>query len=119
MLLVDAVSSATPTPLAEVIVAIGGALSAIIGAVALFGRRKTAEAVAPVEFTDPEDRPARLRERLSAVETRAGVADERLDGLHEEVALLRAGQLTAEGIDRLARTIADQLHRRPPPRGRS
>jgi hypothetical protein len=118
MLLVDAAGGTSPNALAEVIVAVGGAISAIIGAVALFGRRRTAEAVAalPVEFPDPEDRPARLRERLSALETTREAHGELLEHHGEEIALLRAGQLTAEGIDRLARSIAAQLGPQRPAR---
>lgn len=108
-------SSVGTTP--ALITAVGGAVAAILGAVALFGRRKPSDAaVAPQggQF-DPEDQPARLRERLSALETGMDAAEKRLDNHDEQIGLLRAQEVTTEGLARAVRNAPRKRAPRKPP----
>lgn len=84
---------------AAIIAAAGGGVAGILGAIALLVRRREPEEAHDEEAHDgdPENRPARLRERLTALETRAHGFDARLEHHAEEIALLRAQEITMEG----------------------
>lgn len=101
---------------AATITACGGALAAVLGAIALFGRKKPPD-TAVITHEDPEDRPARLRERLTALETRADNMESDIEHHDEEIGLLRANQVTTEGFTRLVEKM--QPSRRTPPRKRT
>lgn len=103
--------------LAQIILAAGTALAAIIGALVLWPtRRRRERAAETAAIEDAEDRPARLRERLTAVETRLGAVDRRLDHVEDELPLLRAREVADETLARLAEA---QQPRRPVPRKRT
>lgn len=100
---------------AQIVAASGGAVAAVIGAIMLWptrARRERAAAAAQVASDDPEDRPARLRERLTKVETRADEHERRIEGHDEEIAILRAQEVTAEAD---ARHDARRRRRRDEP----
>lgn len=82
---------------AQIIFASGTAVAAVIGAVVLWPTRRRREGAAMAAAADdPEDRPARLRERLTKLETRADAHDDRLEHVEEVTMLLRAQEITAE-----------------------
>lgn len=103
--------------LAAVITACGGAIAAVLGAIALFGRKKPQDVVATTE-QDPESQPARLRERLTAAETRLTNIERDVEHHDEEISLLRAGQVTTEGLTRFVEALGTDPPARRSPRKR-
>lgn len=85
---------------AQIIAASGTAVAAVIGAVVLWPTRRRRERAAVAAAADPEDGSTRLRERLTALETRVGVHEGRLDRVEEDVALLRAQEIAIESLAR-------------------
>lgn len=95
----ESVSVSSPT--AQLITVTLGGIAAIITAASLFAnarRRRQAEADAiPVPApADPESSIARIRERLTAVETRVGIHDRVLEDHGEQLQLHRAVDVVAE-----------------------
>lgn len=93
------VSSTSPT--AELITVTLAGMAAIITAAAGFAglrRRRQAEADAvPLPApADLEDRPSRIRERLTALETRATITDRELADVKEQLQLRRAIDVVTE-----------------------
>lgn len=89
------------SPVAELVTVTLAGVAAIITATAGYAgmrRRRQAEAdAAPaVVASDPEDRSSRLRERLTALETRATGHDRELADLKEALALRRAADIVYE-----------------------
>jgi hypothetical protein len=82
----------------QIIASSGAAVAAVIGALVLWPTRRRRERAAQILDVDPEDRPAKLRERLTKVETRVDNHDQMLEHQGEEIALLRAQEITAEGL---------------------
>lgn len=98
---------------AQIILAAGTAGAALIGALVLWPtrrRRERAAETAAAEVTDLENGPARLRERLTALETTVKAFGARIDDLDDDLRLLRAQEVALESLAR---------ERRPPPRKRS
>jgi hypothetical protein len=82
----------------QIIASTGAAAAAVIGALVLWPTRRRRERAAAALAEDPEDRPSRLRERLTRVETRVDNHDSVLEHQGEEIALLRAQEITTEGL---------------------
>lgn len=95
----ESVSVSSPT--AQLVTVTLGGIAAIITAASLFAgarRRRQAEADAiPLPPpSDPENSIARLRERLTAVETRVNIHDRVLEDHGEQLQLHRAVDVVAE-----------------------
>lgn len=88
---------------AQIIAAAGTAVSLVIGALVLWPTRRRRDRVAAVADVDPEDRSARLRERITALETRVDANDKVLEAHGDEIGLLRNLQVTVESLTRPAR----------------
>lgn len=94
----DAPSPTSPT--AQIITAVGGMVVGIV--VAITGlvqvrRRRAAEAeAAPAAVVDLEDRPSRIRERLSALEVRTRRLEHDVEDLREQQMLHRAVDVATE-----------------------
>lgn len=89
------------SPVAELVTVTCAGVAAIIVALGGYGsmrKRRQAEAdAAPVPvLSDPEDRSSRLRERLTALETRATGHDREIADLKEALALRRAADIVYE-----------------------
>lgn len=88
------------SPTAELVTVTLAGVAAIITAVGGYAgirRRRQAEADAPVAvLSDPEDRSSRIRERLTALETRANGVDRELADLREAMTLRRAADIVYE-----------------------
>lgn len=102
-LLVDPVTPASvpsSSPVAEIITATLAGLATVIAAVAgvwrLRRNRDAAASALPVESTDPEDRPARLRERISVAETEIRTLKGQVADLAEQVMLHRSVDVALE-----------------------
>lgn len=100
---------------AQIILAAGTASAAVLGALVLWPTRKRRERAAETAAVDDaEDRPARLRERLTAVETRLGGVERRVDHVEDELPMLRAREVADETLARVVQHVQDQ-----PPRKRT
>lgn len=98
---------------AQIILAAGTAGAALIGALVLWPTRRRRERVAETaaaDATDFENGPARLRERLTALETTVRAHGDRIDDLDDDLRLLRAQEIAVESLAR---------DRRPAPRKRT
>lgn len=87
------------SPVAEIITAAAAGIAAIIAAVAgvvRMRRNREAADVAPVAETDPEDRPARLRERIASLEAEVRNLKSQLVDVAEQLQLRRAADVIAE-----------------------
>lgn len=110
---------ASSSALAQTILAAGTALAAVIGALVLWPTRKRKERAAETAAgEDVENSPVRLRERLTAAETRLDFMDRRLEHVEDELPLLRAREVADETLARVAEA-AVQPRRRPAPRKRT
>lgn len=87
------------SPVAEIITAAAAGIAAIIAATAgvvRMRRNREAADAAPVAETDPEDRPARLRERIAALEAEVRNLKSQLVDVAEQLQLRRAADVIAE-----------------------
>lgn len=87
------------SPVAEIITAAAAGIAAIIAATAgvvRMRRNREAADAAPVAETDPEDRPARLRERIAALEAEVRNLKSQLIDVAEQLQLRRAADVIAE-----------------------
>lgn len=88
------------SPTAELVTVTLAGVAAIITAAAGFNnlrRRRQAELdLDPAPAVDLEDRPSRIRERLTALETRVGIHDHLLEDVQEQLRLRRAVDVATE-----------------------
>ena len=99
-MLAEATTAAGGNNVAQIIAALGTASAAVIGAAVLWPTRRRRERAAAAADVDPEDRIARLRERLTKLETRADATERELETHGEEISLLRGLQVTVEALTR-------------------
>lgn len=95
------VPAPTSSPVAELVTVTCAGVAAIIVALGGYGsmrKRRQAEAdqATTAVVSDPEDRSSRLRERLTALETRATGHDREIADLKEALALRRAADIVYE-----------------------
>lgn len=101
VLAVDPSPPAIPTPTSgsagELITAVCAGVAAIIVAVGTVqGLRRRRAAEAELAAPDPESSPVRMRERLTAAETRIAEHDRRLGDIEERQTLSRAVDVAIE-----------------------
>jgi succinate dehydrogenase/fumarate reductase flavoprotein subunit len=104
-----------PVDVAATLASLGGIGAIVIGARATRPKADAPEGVAPLAM-DPDDRPAALRERLSAVEVRVLHIERDNEALEERVQLLEALRAVLEEFRRQVDILLEKIPpaQRPP-----